>query len=252
MNGDFRRKGPDEQGRRWKMSLADGIVREFRSGIISSLVPPPNPPRRSRETEINDRTARTCATRTRRWSKSVDRRYVPLVPSRWRHEFLCASEKSFSECSCNRNIDFGSRADFPQTLACREVHFHGAPGPRFSKSDCSDSSFMWIAYAKYLKLAIRPIDGFEGGRSYDRFVTLRGARYWLQWTIRVHSSVSAIWILRTETRSRSCTPAEIIAIIAERAAQPATPNDSRIYPLSSARGWSPGGRNGAVNCFTPG
>lgn len=33
--------------------------------------------------------------------------------------------------------------------------------------------------------------------------------------------------------------AEIIAIIAERATQP-TPNDSRIYPPPSARGWSPG------------
>jgi len=44
MNGDFCREDPDERERRWKMSLADGIVREFWSGIISNLVSPPNPP----------------------------------------------------------------------------------------------------------------------------------------------------------------------------------------------------------------
>lgn len=56
---------------------------------------------------------RTWAAKLDGSSKSVDRCYVPLVPSRWRHEFLCTSEKSFSECfyivisiSAQSNTDF--------------------------------------------------------------------------------------------------------------------------------------------------
>lgn len=181
------------------MSLADEIVWEFRSGIISSLVPPPNPP----VARNGNKRSNSAYVRHEDWSESVDRRYVPLVPPRWRHEFLCASEKSFSECSCNRNIDFGSQVDFCQTLACRQVHFHSTPDQRISKSDCSVSFFMWIVYMKYLSSQSDSSMTFKEN-TIDLWYSMElHGTYWLQWTIAFVLPLVLEFFLRMETRNQN-------------------------------------------------
>jgi len=167
------------------MSLADGIVREFRSEIISSLVPPSNPPV------------------ARNGNKRSNGAYV-------RHE-----EYEDSTLIGIRRSPLRAARTVPDDgmnfYARRKNRFPSVPAIGISISTvgeisqnvrASKSVFSWHSQTEYLEIWLfrfllhanrvcevsDPSMTFEGGESCDKFrQTIHEARYWLQWTVRVYS-----------------------------------------------------------------
>lgn len=133
------------------MGLADGIVREFRSEIISSLVPPSNPPvarngnKRSNGAYVRHEEYEDSTLIGIRRSPLRAARTVPMMA-----RIFMRVGKIVFRVFLQSEYRFRQSERFPKTFACRKVYFHGTLRPRISKSDCSDSSFMRIAYARYL------------------------------------------------------------------------------------------------------
>lgn len=142
------------------MSLTDGIVREFRSGIISSFVPP---------TVARNGNKRSNGVYVRHEDPDADRNPSIAVTCR---SYRPDGDMNFYARRKNRfpsvpaiGISISARFSPPKRSRVSECIFMALPNQKISKSDRSVFSVTRIACTRYMKLAIGLIDDFYDGES---------------------------------------------------------------------------------------